>query len=421
MPDTQPARKESKRIHFTKGKLDKLAIPAQGRVTYYDSRSHLGLRIDDRGIKSFFWFRTGPQGKPIFRSLGTHPATRIETARKTANELQGKLEGWRAKDYAGNDPFADVEADPTFQNLLDRYIAKRVMGHAARPEHARKAVEWTVKKYLSDWTGKPLGRITDKDVRARHLKIAEESGKVMADRAIQLVRRLFRWGIEREKMFQGTNPARGVEYYGHDSRSRILGEGNKPEEIAKFFHELGKEKESNRDLADFIWLALATEARRSDILSMRWKDIDAKGVWTVPFPKGGYRRSYKQLLIPEALDILKARRELVPAGSHWVFPSTQGSSGHLVEVKRSWHQFLKRCGIVNFRIHDLRHCLPSIQADMGFSMPIIGKSLGHKAGSPATAVYVNRGEEAPRAAMSAAMTKLKADAATEAKKLGLSA
>jgi integrase len=409
---TKPVRKESKRIHFTKRALDALAVPASGRVTYYDSRSHLGLRVDERGIKSFFFFRTGPQGKPIFRSLGTHPATLIETARANANELQGKLEGWRAKNYAGDDPFADAEAEPTFQELVDRYVAKRVMGHAARPEKAKKAVEWTVKKYLSDWTAKPLSRITDKDVRARHLKLAEQSGKVMSDRTIQLVRRLFRWGIEREKMFAGVNPARGVEYYGHDSRSRTL----TPEETAKFFHELGKE--SNRDLSDFIWLAIATEARRSDVLSMRWQDVDAKGIWTVPFPKGGYKRSYKQALIPQAVEVLKARRAIVTDAT-WVFPSSASKSGHTEEVKRAWHQFLKRAGIGNFRVHDLRHALPSIQADMGYSMPIIGKGLGHKAGSPATAVYVNRGEEAPNVAMNAAMQKLVADAAVEAKKLGL--
>lgn len=408
-------REGTKRINFTKRTLDALSVPHQGRVTYYDSRSHLGLRVDANGVKSFFWFRTGPQGKPIFRSLGTHPITLIDTARATANELQGKLEGWRAKGYAGNDPFAELEAAGTFQDLVDRYIAKRVKGHAARPEKAEKAVRWMVDKYLPDWTAKPLTWFTKKEVRARHLKIANEAGNVMADRVIQLVRRLFRWGIEKEEMLDANtpNPCKGIEYYGHDSRSRTLTD----EEKGKFFHELSKE--TNRDLSDFVWLALATEARRSDVLSMRWNDIK-KGVWTVPFPKGGYKRSYKQALIPEALEILKARRGIV-TDETWVFPSSASASGHIEELKRGWRQLLKRAGVADFRVHDLRHALPSIQADMGFSMPIIGKTLGHKAGSPATAVYVNRGEEAPRDAMSAAMTKLKTDAATEAKKLGLTA
>ena len=418
MPATQPVRKESKRIHFTARTLDALPIPARGRVTYYDARSHLGLRVDANGIKSFFWFRTGPQGKPIFRSIGTWNATSIEKARAAANEYQGKLEGWRAKGYAGDDPFVDADAEYTFGELLSAYVDKRVSHYAARPERAKKEIKWMTepsikhpekKKPLSAWMKKPLSQITDKAVRAMHREIAEKNGKTQADRSIQLVRRLFGWGIK-EKMYTGANPALGVEYFGWTERERFLS----AEEIARLFKAM--KKDPNRDLIDFVSLSLWTGARRSDVLSMRWQDVlpFQDNTWRIPEPKGGEAHSYRVPLVAEAIEILQARKRSAKDGAVWVFPSTAtnahgqpGVTGHLVEMKRSWRQLLKRAKIEDLHIHDLRRSLGSWQAGLNTSLVIIGKTLGHRPGSSATAVYGRVDLEPVRASIAQAVAAMK--------------
>lgn len=73
--------------------------------------------------------------------------------------------------------------------------------------------------------------------------------------------------------------------------------------------------------------------------------------------------------------------------SPWVFPS-RGSTGHLVDLKVAWKKLLKRAGLEgsDLRQHDLRRTLGSWQAAAGSSLPIIGKSLGHKS-LDATEVY----------------------------------
>jgi integrase len=48
--------------------------------------------------------------------------------------------------------------------------------------------------------------------------------------------------------------------------------------------------------------------------------------------------------------------------------------------------WLKKAGIQNLRVHDLRRTLASWQATTGVSLPIIVKSLGHTS-VEATAVY----------------------------------
>ena len=68
-----------------------------------------------------------------------------------------------------------------------------------------------------------------------------------------------------------------------------------------------------------------------------------------------------------------------------MFPG-DGKHGHYHDPRKGWLRILKRAGIENLRLHDLRRTLGSWQAKTGASLVVIGKSLGHK--SPqATAVY----------------------------------
>jgi integrase len=65
-----------------------------------------------------------------------------------------------------------------------------------------------------------------------------------------------------------------------------------------------------------------------------------------------------------------------------VFPSAASKTKHLVEIKRLWRQVAKTAGLVDVRIHDLRHSFASILVSGGASLPLIGALLGHR--SPAT-------------------------------------
>jgi integrase len=67
-------------------------------------------------------------------------------------------------------------------------------------------------------------------------------------------------------------------------------------------------------------------------------------------------------------------------------PPLHSRMGYLIEPKSGWRRILKRVGIENLRLHDLRRTLGSWQAKTGTSLSIIGKSLNHK--SPTTtAIY----------------------------------
>lgn len=89
-------------------------------------------------------------------------------------------------------------------------------------------------------------------------------------------------------------------------------------------------------------------------------------------------------LTDKAIELLKQMKET--AISDWVFPSKTSATGHFVEPKKAWKNLLKRAGIEDLRIHDLRRTLGSYQAINGSSLQIIGRSLGHKT-IQATQIY----------------------------------
>ena len=68
--------------------------------------------------------------------------------------------------------------------------------------------------------------------------------------------------------------------------------------------------------------------------------------------------------------------------SPWVLPGFRRGT-HLAylhklhELHEPWHRILKRAGIGNLRIHDLRHSFASGGLLVGEGLPTIGKLLGH--------------------------------------------
>ena len=149
-------------------------------------------------------------------------------------------------------------------------------------------------------------------------------------------------------------------------------------------------------------ISLFTGMRRNNILTMRWEHVDfASGLIYVPDSKGGQ---------PLQIPMVNQVRELLQKINHnknsgWVLPSIKSKSGHLEDPKRPWQELLRNAEIENLRLHDLRRTMGSWQAISGSSLPIIGKSLGHKSTS-ATQVYSRLTVDPIRDSMQTATDKM---------------
>ena len=128
----------------------------------------------------------------------------------------------------------------------------------------------------------------------------------------------------------------------------------------------------NRHLHLIVVLALSTGARRSEILGLQWNDINIdKGVIHLETTKNGERRTLP--LTGYALDLM---RQHPRNDSLFLFPSQSGDRP--ANIRDAWVGAVKRAGLVDFRLHDLRHTAASYLAMSGASLMEIAEILGHK-------------------------------------------
>lgn len=253
---------------------------------------------------------------------------------------------------------------------------------------------------LDDWSDRQLASIHRSEVVALHARLGEERGRTTANRAIQLLRAVFNHATISLGL-EISNPGSRIEMFREQPRERFLS----GDELPEFFEAL--EAEPDESFRDFFAICLWTGARRGNVQSMRWADLDlAKGTWTIPAEQFKTRRSIAVVLCPQALEILRRRRKLL--GDDWVFPS-HGRCGHLIEPKAAWDRIRRRAGLPGLRIHDLRRTLGSWQAALGASLPIIGKSLGHTQ-AQTTMIYARLDLSAVRESVNAATAAIAATA-----------
>ncbi len=182
------------------------------------------------------------------------------------------------------------------------------------------------------------------------------------------------WGIRRESV-GGPNPCVGVQRYAIKARERFLSLA----ELAALRDTLSVETPTYRD---FFLMCLYTGARRGNVLSMKWSEIDLDlKMWSFSSKNGD---TQVVPLSEETIEVLKRRQAAAP-DSPFIFPGS-GSTGHLIDPKRAWMRITKRAGLKDLRIHDLRRTHGSYLAIQGESPYIIGKSLGHR-DQRSTAVY----------------------------------
>jgi integrase len=367
---------EDLRFNFTKPALERLPMPEVGqRVTYHDTKAPgLTVRVTHTGAKSFCVQRR-INGRVERITLGKFPTMTIEQARTETTKVMGTV-------AAGDNP-AEVKRgkrqELTLGELLDEYMSRR----AAFNKRGDKP-EALFRIYLSHWANRKISTIRHEEVDRLHKKIGVEVGRkgsakqVTANNVLKLLHVMFNQAINVWRIYQGDNPAHGIQKFAEKSRDRFL----QVDELPRFFKALADEP--NDTVRDFFLVSLLTGARKANALEMQWSQINFdRGEWRIPETKNGDPQTVT--LAPEAVELLKNR--MGQNDSTYVFPG-DGKTGHLVEPKTAWKRILKRAGIAegDLRIHDLRRSLGSWQARTGASLSVIGKSLNHK-NTSTTAIY----------------------------------
>lgn len=135
-------------------------------------------------------------------------------------------------------------------------------------------------------------------------------------------------------------------------------------------------KNHNEVIYTIVVIAISTGARRGEILSLRWDQVNVNtGMITLHETKNDERRSIP--LQGHALELVKKLGKVRRLDTDLLFPSKKNPDKP-ISIDNVWKKIIKESGIIDFRFHDLRHSAASYLAMGGATIPEIANVLGHK-------------------------------------------
>ena len=129
-------------------------------------------------------------------------------------------------------------------------------------------------------------------------------------------------------------------------------------------------------LYPIVFTALNTGMRKSEILNLKWDNVDLKhGLILLEKTKNGERR---EIPINEPLkQLFKQLFTNRRLNTEYVFVNPETGKRY-IDLKRSFHSACKKAGIRDFRFHDLRHTFASQLVMNGVDLKTVQELLGHK-------------------------------------------
>jgi len=338
--------------------IDSIRPPASGRIEYWDATTPgFGLRVSDKGRMTWVAMYRH-EGRLRRMTFGTYPTLPLADARELAKDaLRSAAKGGDPAEAKKTAKLGD-----TFGDLAADYIKL----YAKPKKRSWKEDENTLNRDLLPRFGRRKAiSVRRTDVKQMIAEIVARGAPVMAQRTLELMRTIYNWAIEEERV--ENNPCLRISRASKvTERDRVLAD----EEIRVVWSALDRQP---RIVAARLQLQLLTAQRSGEVRRMRWSDIDlASGWWTIPaeFSKNGL--SHRVPLSPWAGRILQ---DIKADTGEWVFPGRKPTQP-VSESNRPLTIIRKACGF-DFWLHDLRRTAASGMTSMGLSRDTVSKVLNH--------------------------------------------
>lgn len=162
----------------------------------------------------------------------------------------------------------------------------------------------------------------------------------------------------------------------------------------------------SEDFGVFVHLAVATGARRGELLALQWSDVDFETSMLTINKAIGRGVKYKEIvtstktgnvrrlsLDPQTVKVLheyrEATRHKILSDSDFIFTRDDGTLWKTAFVTYQWKRVRESLGL-STRFHDLRHFHATYLLSSGADLPTLAKRLGHAGGGRTTlAVYAH--------------------------------
>lgn len=270
----------------------------------------------------------------------------------------------------------------TLAELADAFMAS----YAGRDSAINTRLAWWL-EHLGD---RPAFSITDEDVDVLMGELATTEGRTWkgrdtdgrpifgsrgrrsgatCNRYLTCLGSLYKWARRRRLTPRGfISPTRGIErhpdavnrvrYLSDEERDRLL----KVCRISTW-----------PMLYALVLAAITTGARKGELLSLTWRDIDfARGIAYIDTSKNGEPR-----VLPLTANLLAELARHRRGPERPVFESAK-HPGRPMQFEAAWRRAVANARVEDFRFHDCRHTAASYLAQSGASLLEIADVLGHK-------------------------------------------
>ncbi|MEH6814911.1 MAG: integrase family protein, partial [Motiliproteus sp.] len=402
---------KTNRVNFTAGRVNSFTCPAGKNEAYlWDIKATgFGIRAYASGKKSYI-FQAAVNGKTKRSVIGPVDAWDIDTARQESNRLRMLAD----KGVAPSDEkrqrhseALEIEAEQKRQMItLEQLWSVYVEANRSR---------WGDKHYndhskLIQPPGVPCGRgLTGRSKAGplwslRTARIAEltaekleswlnkekESRPGSAAHAYRLLFACLTWceesveytGLINIHNLKSKNLRRSVPKM--KARSDVLSR----EQLPVWFKEM--RRIPNQVIAAFTQVLLMTGCRRAELVNLKWTDVDfhwlTLTVRDKATSKGQELGSRTIPMTPYVTHLISA----LPRRNQWVFSSLYGTSGQLVEPRKSINPALLAAGLEGLTLHGLRRSFATLSEWCEAPAGIVAQIMGHKPSAIAEKHYKHR-------------------------------
>lgn len=371
---------------ITKSFIESVEPPEKSELLVWDVLfPGFYVTIRPSGRKSFYAFYRLRNHKQQKIKLGDFPMMTVEEARDKYKELTNQV-------FDGLDPAAVIrerakieEFDPSRNGLVVDLYEKYMAEHAIyKKPRSRDNDRLYWNKHIIPRIGtKEVRAVTVGDISAIHKGISQETGRggilktTTANRVLEVLKKAFTLAEEWEWRHEGSNPCRKIKKFKERARRRYLGvdEAGKLGNVLQKYLCLGYRE---RQIARLVLLLIYTGARRSEILTAKWKYVSPERfVLAIPDSKSNEPQDIQ--LPSEAFDLLediRADQEQNKRQGEYIF------DGHikgqpLKDEGVHWDKIRSDAALSDFRMHDLRHSFASFMAITTGSQIMIQRTLRH--------------------------------------------
>ena len=369
-------------VKLTKRAVDALSVESGDTVVWDRDLPGFGVRVYASGRKVWCVQTRGPAGGPKRVALGRAVDVPPDEARRKAVDVIDRIK-------QGLDPVPRRPApEPTVADLAERYMEAHVKVNCrpATVENWERVLRLYI---LPELGGLKLSEVDRPQVSALHHKLRDKP--YQANATVTVLAKMFRlaeaWGMTPPRR----NPCRSIRHYKETRRERFL----TPEEYRRLGRVLDEAEADGSVFPSAIpalRLLLLTGCRKSEIVTLKWDDVDrTAGELRLRDGKTGWR---SVPLTPAVEHVLASVPRI--EGNPWVIAG-QNPGDHLKNLDAIWLRLRKRAKLKDVRIHDCRHSYASRALALGEGLSMIAALLGH-AKVITTARYAHLARDTEKAA-----------------------